>query len=134
MTMFPVNQRLSESPFHISDMFPFHINTPSIRSRYPAHRHDYLELSFVIEGYGYQLINGKKCPMMPGTCSFLLPFQVHELFAVSPVCTTACSLRNSCFRRGELGAACGICCLRRRNCRHTFRSKDRCGSSLAFWR
>lgn len=84
MTMFPVNQRLSESPFHISDTFPFHINTPAIRSRYPAHRHDYLELSFVIEGSGYQLINGKKCPMMPGTCSFLLPFQVHELFADSP--------------------------------------------------
>lgn len=81
MTFFPANHRLSESPFHILGSFPFHINIPVIETHYPAHRHDYLEMSFVIEGTGYQIINGKKCPMMPGVCSFLLPYQVHELFA-----------------------------------------------------
>lgn len=81
MTIFPANQRLSE--FHISGSFPFHIDTPSIESIYPAHRHDYLEMSLVIEGTGYQIINGRKFPMMPGICSFLLPYQIHELITVS---------------------------------------------------
>lgn len=84
MTFFPINQRLSESPYPISDLFPFHINIASVKSHYPAHRHDYLELSFVIEGTGYQLINGKKYPMIPGTCCFIMPYQIHELFSETP--------------------------------------------------
>lgn len=83
MTFFPANQRLSESPYRIKGSFPFHINIPVIETNYPAHRHDYLEMSLVIEGDGYQMINGKKCPMTPGVCSFLLPYQVHELHATS---------------------------------------------------
>lgn len=37
----------------------------------------------MIEGEGYQVINGKRHPLLPGTFFFLLPYQVHELFAHS---------------------------------------------------
>ena len=81
MTMFPNNQRFSEFPKSAElENFPYLISVAVVQSHYPAHRHDYLEMSLVIDGEGYQLINGEKCPMIPGTCSFLLPWQVHEIF------------------------------------------------------
>ncbi|WP_158289383.1 AraC family transcriptional regulator [Paenibacillus flagellatus] len=81
MTRFPMTRNLysTESCFNISPYFPFHIVVAALTQKFPVHRHDFLELSLVIEGEGRQVINGVTYPMAPGTCTFLLPFQVHEI-------------------------------------------------------
>ncbi|PYI56288.1 AraC family transcriptional regulator [Paenibacillus flagellatus] len=59
--------------------FPLHFSVNRLDSGFPAHRHDYLELSYVIEGEGTETINGATHPMKPGTLTFVQPFQIHEL-------------------------------------------------------
>lgn len=60
--------------------FPLHLSINRLDNGYPAHRHDYLELSYVIAGEGTETINGVTHPMKPGTLSFIRPYQIHELF------------------------------------------------------
>lgn len=81
MTFYPMtrNLYLTETGYNISPVFPFHIKVVTVNSPYAAHRHDFLELSFLIEGEGWQLINGISYPMVPGTFTFILPFQIHEI-------------------------------------------------------
>lgn len=45
----------------------------------PNHRHDYIEMSLVLEGYGKETVNGAAHELKPGTFSFLLPIHSHEL-------------------------------------------------------
>lgn len=51
-----------------------------LKNGYPAHRHDFLEFSYVVDGSGAETIDGVSHPMVPGTFTFILPYQVHELF------------------------------------------------------
>lgn len=85
MTLYPETRSLtlSHPDVPIPERFPFRIGIPRIRTHFPAHRHEYLEISFVIEGEGYQIINGIRHPLQPGTFFFLLPYQVHEIFITS---------------------------------------------------
>ncbi|WP_308639865.1 AraC family transcriptional regulator [Paenibacillus silvisoli] len=59
--------------------FPFHIRTSHLTETVAAHRHDFLEFSYVKEGFGTELINGKPYKLQPGTLTFLLPFQYHQI-------------------------------------------------------
>lgn len=43
------------------------------------HHHDFAELSFVVEGFGTETLNGETHPLRPGSVSFLLPHHIHEL-------------------------------------------------------
>lgn len=61
--------------------FPFHLSINEIKSTFPSHRHDYLEFSLVIGGHGFEIINGRKHIMEPGTFTFILPYQIHEIVA-----------------------------------------------------
>lgn len=87
MTLYPETRSLifSHPDVSFDDRFPFRIGPALIRKHFPAHRHEYLEISLVIDGEGYQVINGKRHPLLPGTFFFLLPYQVHELFTNSNV-------------------------------------------------
>jgi AraC-like DNA-binding protein len=67
----------------IPTSFPFRIHLFSVGAHFSAHRHEFLELSFIVEGEGYQVINGVHHPIQPGTLFFLLPYQVHEMFVAS---------------------------------------------------
>jgi AraC-like DNA-binding protein len=58
--------------------FPFQIKLNTIKNTYPLHRHDFYEISLVIEGYGRETINGREHILKPGTFSFLLPHQLHN--------------------------------------------------------
>lgn len=78
MTMFPLY--LSEYP-NMNSSFPFHISIHRIDRQFASHRHDYLEFSYVIEGQGSEIINGVKHVMKPGTFTFVLPYQIHEIHA-----------------------------------------------------
>ncbi|WP_195572588.1 AraC family transcriptional regulator [Paenibacillus sp. 1001270B_150601_E10] len=59
---------------------PLHISLNHIPHGFRAHRHDFLEFSFVISGRGKERINDASHPMRPGTFTFVLPYQVHEIF------------------------------------------------------
>ncbi|MFD0588173.1 helix-turn-helix domain-containing protein [Paenibacillus sp. GCM10027627] len=59
---------------------PLHISLNKLPSGFRAHRHDFLEFSYVVAGSGYETINEEKHEMTPGTFTFVLPYQVHELF------------------------------------------------------
>ncbi|OCT15263.1 hypothetical protein A8709_14285 [Paenibacillus pectinilyticus] len=80
MTWFPqvVDLRYFEE---VSPHFPFFISLNRVDSHFPAHRHDFLECSFVLGGSGVEIINGVSHPMEKGTFTFLLPYQMHELIA-----------------------------------------------------
>lgn len=78
MTNFPMY--LSEYP-NMNTTFPFHLSINNIHTSFPSHRHDYLEFSLVIEGEGFEIINGKKHRMQPGTFTFILPYQIHEIIS-----------------------------------------------------
>jgi AraC-like DNA-binding protein len=73
-----------EEPDHLNfkkGALSFHISINKIKDYYPLHRHDLAELSYVIDGTGNEIINGKQHRMKPGTMSFLLPHQIHEIFS-----------------------------------------------------
>lgn len=62
---------------------PLSIYNTNVPKHYPAHRHEFLEFFLITEGTGYQIINGKSYRLQPGTCAFLLPYQIHELITTS---------------------------------------------------
>lgn len=59
---------------------PLHISLNRLYHGFRPHRHDFLEFSFVVDGTGSESINNVNHPMVPGTFTFVLPYQVHELF------------------------------------------------------
>ncbi|WP_276355527.1 AraC family transcriptional regulator [Cohnella caldifontis] len=83
MTVYPMNKHLSDYEM-ISPDFPFYISLNEVRRYFPAHRHDFLECSLVVEGEGYETINGVRHPMSRGTFTWLLPYQVHDIVTTSP--------------------------------------------------
>jgi len=58
---------------------PFYCMFNLIKNDIPLHHHDYLELSFVINGYGTETLNGVTHELKPGSISFLLPHHIHEI-------------------------------------------------------
>lgn len=59
---------------------PLHISLNRLSNGFRAHRHDFLEFSYVVDGTGYETINETKHAMLPGTFTFVQPYQVHEIF------------------------------------------------------
>lgn len=76
LNQFP--QYLKEYPNRNSPM-PLHISINRLDHGFPPHRHDFLELEYVIEGRGTEFLNGVAHPMLPGTLTFILPYQIHEI-------------------------------------------------------
>lgn len=77
MTGYP--RYLTEYP-NVRTTFPFYMKAerPAL-SHITSHRHDFLELSLMVEGRGVETINGVRHPLKPGTMMFLLPYQIHEI-------------------------------------------------------
>lgn len=72
--MYP--EYLFEYP-NIDSQFPFYMKKKSYTS-VPAHRHDFIEFSLVLEGTGTERINDTRHEMRRGTICLLLPYQIHE--------------------------------------------------------
>ena len=57
----------------------------AIKKRYsktfPLHAHEYFEVEIILDGIGYQIINGKKNSLKRGTVSFLSPSDFHQVVA-----------------------------------------------------
>ncbi|MBM7565572.1 AraC family transcriptional regulator [Paenibacillus sacheonensis] len=77
MTHFP--DYLKTYP-NVDTPFPLHIDIHALPRGFRAHRHDFLELSYVIAGKGSEVVNNVRHEMVPGTFTFVQPYQVHELF------------------------------------------------------
>ncbi|WP_308638787.1 AraC family transcriptional regulator [Paenibacillus silvisoli] len=77
MTFFP--DYLKNYP-NMDTAFPLHMSLNSLKQGFRAHRHDFLEFSYVVEGRGWESINDVKHEMAPGTFTFVQPYQVHEIF------------------------------------------------------
>lgn len=58
---------------------PFYCMFNLIKNDILLHHHDYLELSYVINGYGSETLNGITHQIKPGSISFLLPHHIHEI-------------------------------------------------------
>lgn len=76
MSSFPIYEEVRT---HKNYPFPFHIGINHLDHSYPQHRHDFFELSLVLQGEGVENINGSEHQMKPGTLSFLLPHQIHAI-------------------------------------------------------
>jgi AraC-like DNA-binding protein len=77
MTYFP-DYLKSYPNMHTS--YPLHLSLNRLEEGFRAHRHDFLEFSYVVNGSGSESINDISHPMVPGTFTFVQPYQVHELF------------------------------------------------------
>ncbi len=57
----------------------------AIKKRYaktfPLHAHEYFEVEIILDGIGYQIINGKKYPLNRGSVSILSPSDFHQVVA-----------------------------------------------------
>ncbi len=57
----------------------------AIKKRYsktfPLHAHEYFEVEIILDGIGYQILNGKKHSLKRGTVSILSPSDFHQVVA-----------------------------------------------------
>ncbi len=67
----------------INSDFPFNLFKQYLNEDIPSHGHDFLEIHFVMEGHGVEIINGHQYEMKPGTFAIILPHQIHEMHIVS---------------------------------------------------
>jgi AraC-like DNA-binding protein len=90
MTVVPVY--LTHYP-NMDTALPFHIKLNRLDRDFGSHRHDFLEFSYVIEGRGFEIINGVKHRMEPGTFTLVMPYQFHAIHSdkESPLCLYNCN-------------------------------------------
>ncbi|WP_281888405.1 AraC family transcriptional regulator [Paenibacillus sp. YYML68] len=99
MTYFPMY--IKDYP-NMGSSLPLYLSRNKLANGFPAHRHDFLEFSYVVEGSGAESINGVLHPMKPGTFTFVLPYQVHELHTDAG---SELVLYNCCFSMDLLAGA-----------------------------
>lgn len=84
MTIFPVYQDTLAIANLVKGKLPFFIRTVTIMTKVRLHHHDFVELAFVYEGNGTEIINGKPHLLQPGTVTFLLPHHIHQIQCSDP--------------------------------------------------
>lgn len=92
MSIYPWYQDVIADVNLQENQLPFKISKHTINRSYPLHHHDFMELSFVLEGHGFEKVNGKKQTLRPGTVTILLPHHIHEIHneAESPMKLYCC--------------------------------------------
>ncbi|WP_167859655.1 AraC family transcriptional regulator [Paenibacillus cymbidii] len=78
MSVFPQYEDLMTMIAARSGKLPFYISIHSVRQT-RVHHHDFVELTFMLEGSGSETINGVTHRMQPGVASFLLPHHIHHV-------------------------------------------------------
>ncbi|MDF2720694.1 MAG: transcriptional regulator, AraC family [Paenibacillus sp.] len=104
MALFPTIRTWADNTRYGSlDQIPFHVELYQLHRMLP-HRHEYLELSFVVEGESRQIINGVDYPLKPGTLTLLLPHQIHEVpYTLAPIRLYNCMFDLKFLFRGSVG-------------------------------
>ncbi len=96
MTYFPVdlnNQQLK------ADNYPCHVVYSRFDKCIPLHSHDFIEMAFVLSGFGKEVINGMEHELKSGSLSILLPWHLHEIMpdAKNPLVMITCSFKLEMF-------------------------------------
>lgn len=78
MSVFPQYEDMMAMIASKSGKLPFYISIHSVRKSV-VHHHDFVELTFMLEGSGSETINGVTYRMRPGIASFLLPHHFHHV-------------------------------------------------------
>ncbi len=78
----------------LASSLPLVVARNIIHRHYPSHRHDVLEFSLVVAGEGTEWVNGAPHRMIPGTVSFIQPYQFHEIVSTG---TNPLTLLNCMF-------------------------------------
>ena len=60
-------------------------NLSEIKEEYPLHFHEFYELELLIEGEGYEIINGIKYDIKPNTLFLFHPTDYHQIIATKPL-------------------------------------------------
>jgi AraC-like DNA-binding protein len=66
----------------------------SISVNHKMHWHEFYEITFVMDGYGSQILNGQQRDLQPGTIFFLIPTDCHQ---VSPAPGSTLEIFNFVF-------------------------------------
>lgn len=66
----------------------------SISTNHAMHWHEFYEITFILDGYGSQVLNGQQKLLQPGTIFFLVPTDIHQ---VSPAPGSTLELFNVMF-------------------------------------
>ncbi|WP_158560543.1 AraC family transcriptional regulator [Paenibacillus contaminans] len=90
MTIYPEYQDLLTALDIKKDQLPFYIGIHTIEKT-ALHHHDFVELSYIFEGSGFETINGRSYALRPGTVSFL---QTHHMHRIE--CEPGKTLRKFC--------------------------------------
>lgn len=80
MAIYPVYEDIASSHLIQKGDFPFYISIHPIK-QFPSHHHEFVELSFVLQGQGVEWINGQRHLLRPGSLTLLLPHHIHRLEA-----------------------------------------------------
>lgn len=77
------NIRHLEAKNFISDRL--NIEKKKIKKFFPLHWHEFFELDIVLNGAGYQNLNGTKYPLQKGMMYILRPSDFHDIYAEEPM-------------------------------------------------
>ena len=61
--------------------FPYQIFHDHIGTHIALHRHNFIEMEFVLSGCGKEIINGIEHELKPGSFSIIFPWHMHEIIA-----------------------------------------------------
>lgn len=75
--------RVERSAYKTSDAIL--IEKIILDSSFRLHWHDHFEVEYFLSGCGTHLCNGKVSKIVPGTCHFILPTDIHALYAEEPM-------------------------------------------------
>ncbi len=64
----------------LQTQFPYTMDIHHIRTGVLPHTHNFIEFTYVFAGEGVEFIDGEERRLEPGVLTFLMPYQVHELF------------------------------------------------------
>lgn len=63
---------------------PIIVREHFLKDHFPLHWHNYYELEYILEGSGYQILNGTRFEIEPGVLHFLTPADFHQITVTDP--------------------------------------------------
>jgi AraC-like DNA-binding protein/mannose-6-phosphate isomerase-like protein (cupin superfamily) len=71
---------INSQPFSVTESV-LYATCSQVTNSFPPHRHDFVEIEFIIAGRGTQIINGIKYPLEKGSLCVMFPWHIHEISA-----------------------------------------------------
>lgn len=75
---------------------PYYIDSYNLAFDFPLHRHDFIEIEFILSGKGKEYVNGTSFELEKGSLSIMMPWHTHELIsdARNPLKICKCSFNT----------------------------------------